>query len=205
MVCALSALLEMGGPNGQTPDLERRGIRSDSYMLTLLVGMMGIGASLASVASAQEEPVAATETAEVADAGDDADAATQEARTAGLGVGYALDKALLFLCGVLVLLIQGGSAMLDVGLGSGIIVIGGVAVALVVVGMIVLDKTKNDGPVGAASICAWAFVTMSVFLAVPIALGMLRVTPADEQAGLEMRQHGTHASPLDAIAGGAIA
>lgn len=104
----------VNGPIGCTPGFARTGFRSIGFMMILLVGMMGIGASLASVASAQDEPAAAMETAEVADAGDDA----EEAPAEDLGVGYALDNAFLFLCAVLVLFMQAGFAMVEVGLNS---------------------------------------------------------------------------------------
>ncbi|MEP3929934.1 MAG: ammonium transporter, partial [Rhodopirellula bahusiensis] len=62
----------------------RTGFRFAWLTMVLLVGMMGIGGSLASVASAQDEPAAATDTAEVADAGD----ADSEEPAADAGVGY---------------------------------------------------------------------------------------------------------------------
>lgn len=104
------------------------GLRPSWLVMILLVGMMGIGASLASVASAQDEPAAATETAEVADASGDVEAVAvvvdaevvEEAAVepVDLGVGYALDNAILFLCAVLVLFMQAGFAMVEVGLNS---------------------------------------------------------------------------------------
>lgn len=103
-------------PMGPTPGWIGSGFRSSWWMMILLVGMMGIGASLASSASAQEEPVAASEAAEVVDAGDVAEAPAAE--EADLGVGYALDNAVLFLCAVLVLFMQAGFAMVEVGLNS---------------------------------------------------------------------------------------
>lgn len=121
------------------------------------------------------------------------------------------------------------------------IVVGGVAGALVVLGVVLLDKAKIDDPVGAwpvhglcgvwgclslgilpnshlesestnlmvqligtASICAWAFVTMGVVFFVLKIIGMLRVSPEEEQAGLDISEHGMHAYPSDAIAGGSI-
>ena len=122
------------------------------------------------------------------------------------------------------------------------IVVGAVAGALVVCGIVILDKLKIDDPVGAwpvhglcgvwgcmalgilpnthlesgstslmiqligtLSICGWAFVTMlGLFLALK-AVGMLRVSPEHEQAGLDISEHGMHAYPSDAVAGGAIA
>ena len=121
------------------------------------------------------------------------------------------------------------------------IVVGGIAGALVVLGVIILDKAKIDDPVGAwpvhglcgvwgcmalgilpnshmesgatnfmtqligtASISAWAFATMFVVFMVLKAVGMLRVTAEEEQAGLDISEHGMHAYPSDAIAGGSI-
>ncbi|MEM6779171.1 MAG: ammonium transporter, partial [Planctomycetota bacterium] len=120
------------------------------------------------------------------------------------------------------------------------IVVGAVAGALVVLGVVLLDKAKIDDPVGAwpvhglcgvwgcmalgilpnthlasgstsfmiqligtASICIWSFVTMSVVFGVLKAIGMLRVSPEEEQAGLDISEHGMHAYPSDAVAGGA--
>lgn len=124
------------------------------------------------------------------------------------------------------------------------LVIGGVAGALVVTGIVLLDKLKIDDPVGAwpvhglcgvwggiatgifgelpagiesigsflgvqllatAVICAWAFLTMlGVFVGLRAA-GLLRVSPEEEKAGLDVSEHGMHAYPSDAIAGGAVA
>ena len=121
------------------------------------------------------------------------------------------------------------------------IVVGGVAGALVVLGIVLLDKLKIDDPVGAwpvhglcgvwgcmalgllpnthmasgttnfmiqltgtASICAWAFFTMLIVFLVLKAMGMLRVSAQEEQAGLDISEHGMHAYPSDAIAGGKI-
>lgn len=122
------------------------------------------------------------------------------------------------------------------------IAVGAVAGALVVSGIILLDKLKIDDPVGAwpvhglcgiwgcmslgilpnahlesgatsfmvqligtASICAWSFTTMLVVFVALKAAGMLRVSAEDEQAGLDISEHGMHAYPSDAIAGGAVA
>jgi len=124
------------------------------------------------------------------------------------------------------------------------LLIGGIGGALVVAGIVLLDKVKIDDPVGAwpvhglcgvwggiatgifgdlpdgiesvgafitvqaiatVVICTWAFVTMSgVFFALK-SIGMLRVSPEEEQAGLDVSEHGMHAYPSDAIAGGSIA
>jgi len=55
--------------------------------------------------------------------------------------------------------------------------------------------------VGTVVICGWAFVTMFlVFLALK-AMGILRVSPEEENAGLDVSEHGMHAYP-SAIQGG---
>lgn len=123
------------------------------------------------------------------------------------------------------------------------LMIGLVSGALVVVGVVVLDKVRIDDPVGAwpvhglcgvwgglatgifgdlpetfdtrgqfitvqaigsMAICAWAFVTMFVLFAILKAIGFLRVSASHEQAGLDISEHGMHAYPSDAVAGGAI-
>jgi Amt family ammonium transporter len=58
--------------------------------------------------------------------------------------------------------------------------------------------------IGTASICAWAFITMSIVFGVLKAVGMLRVSPQEEQAGLDISEHGMHAYPSDAVAGGSV-
>ena len=112
--------------------------------------------------------------------------------------------------------------------------IGFIAGGLVLIGVVLLDKLKIDDPVGAwpvhglcgiwgciaagifggkplvaqiigsAAICVWAFGTMLIVFGVLKAIGMLRVSAAEEQAGLDVSEHGMHAYPSDAIAGGAI-
>ena len=124
------------------------------------------------------------------------------------------------------------------------LVIGAAGGALVVLGILMLDKLKIDDPVGAwpvhglcgvwggvatgifgdlpdgiesvggfiavqsiatVIICAWAFFTMlGVFLALK-AFGVLRVSAEEEQAGLDISEHGMHAYPSDGVSGGAIA
>ncbi|MEM9365571.1 MAG: ammonium transporter [Planctomycetota bacterium] len=82
--------------------------------------MMGIGSSLASVAWAQEEPAASVDTAldaEVADAGD-AGFATLEDVPAATASYYTINTLVMFICAVLVLFMQAGFAMLEVGLNS---------------------------------------------------------------------------------------
>lgn len=47
--------------------------------------------------------------------------------------------------------------------------------------------------IGTVSICAWAFVTMIVLFGILKAIGMLRVSPEEEQAGLDVSEHGMQA------------
>ena len=126
------------------------------------------------------------------------------------------------------------------------LVIGGIGGALVVLGIVMLDKLKIDDPVGAwpvhglcgvwggiatgifgtapevdgavlsigsfitvqviatVVICVWAFATMSVVFFGLKAVGMLRVSPEEEQAGLDVSEHGMQAYPSDALAGQTI-
>lgn len=44
-------------------------------------------------------------------------------------------------------------------------------------------------------ICVWAFVTMLALFMVLKTIGMLRVSPEEEQAGLDLTEHGMHAYP----------
>ncbi len=53
-------------------------------------------------------------------------------------------------------------------------------------------------------ICVWAFVTMGIVFFALKAAGVLRVSPEEEQAGLDVSEHGMQAYPSDAVAGGAI-
>lgn len=123
------------------------------------------------------------------------------------------------------------------------LIIGGVGGALVVLGILLLDRLRIDDPVGAwpvhglcgiwggiatglfgadvpdglsrggyiwvqtystVIICAWAFFTMLCVFAALKAAGMLRVSAEEETAGLDISEHGMHAYPSDAIAGGKI-
>ncbi|MEM9658485.1 MAG: ammonium transporter, partial [Planctomycetota bacterium] len=47
--------------------------------------------------------------------------------------------------------------------------------------------------IGTASICAWAFVTMFALFAILKAIGILRVSEAEEQQGLDISEHGMQA------------
>ena len=106
--------------------------------------------------------------------------------------------------------------------------IGAVAGILVVAGVLLLDKLKIDDPVGAwpvhglcgiwgglatgifgghpmvaqiigsVAIPVWAFVTMLVVFLVLKSAGILRVSAEEEQAGLDVSEHGMHAYTGDA-------
>lgn len=119
--------------------------------------------------------------------------------------------------------------------------IGAIAGALVVLGVLLLDKLKIDDPVGAfpvhgicgiwgclvigifpnthlaagttnfvvqlgstAAICAWAFGTMCIVFLALKALGVLRVSAAEEQAGLDVSEHGMRAYNEDAAVGAPV-
>lgn len=58
--------------------------------------------------------------------------------------------------------------------------------------------------IGALAVSAWAFVTMFSLFAILKAVGMLRVSVEEEHAGLDISEHGMHAYPSDAVAGGKI-
>ena len=115
------------------------------------------------------------------------------------------------------------------------ILVGAIAGAIVVAGVLLLDKLKIDDPVGAfpvhglcgvwgcmalgilpnahlssgattfgiqaigtISICAWAFVTMSIVFAVLKVAGVLRVSAEEETSGLDVSEHGMRAYSGDA-------
>lgn len=117
------------------------------------------------------------------------------------------------------------------------IVVGAIAGAIVVAGVLLLDKLQIDDPVGAfpvhglcgiwgcmalgilpnshlasestnfqiqligtLSICAWAFVTMSVVFAVLKGMGILRVSTEEETSGLDVSEHGMRAYSSDGSA-----
>ncbi len=53
---------------------------------------------------------------------------------------------------------------------------------------------------GTLAICGWSFVTMLVLFSILKAAGILRVSVAEEQKGLDISEHGMHAytaSPLN--------
>ncbi|GAB5403600.1 MAG: ammonium transporter [Aureliella sp.] len=51
--------------------------------------------------------------------------------------------------------------------------------------------------IGTASICGWSFVTMAVLFVVLKVTGILRVSPEEEQTGLDISEHGMHAYPAE--------
>ena len=116
------------------------------------------------------------------------------------------------------------------------IVVGAIAGALVVLGVLLLEKVRIDDPVGAwpvhglcgmwgcmalgvlpnthlqaestsfmtqligtASYCAWAFVSMAIVFTLLKVFGQLRVSPEEEQAGLDVSEHGMHAYPAEGM------
>ncbi len=113
------------------------------------------------------------------------------------------------------------------------LIIGPVAGALIIGGVLLLDKLKIDDPVGAfpvhglcgvwgclaigilhgdvssfavqlkgtVLICGWAFATMFVLFGALKAMGVLRVTEAEEQKGLDVSEHGMQAYGGTAMAG----
>ena len=58
--------------------------------------------------------------------------------------------------------------------------------------------------IGTGSYCLWAFILMAVVFIVLKALGMLRVSAEEEQAGLDVSEHGMHAYPADSIGGSPV-
>ncbi|XZE54830.1 ammonium transporter [Planctomycetaceae bacterium SH139] len=101
-------------------------LRGSWFTLALLVGLLGVGLSLASVASAQDADLATPDVAETAGAGDTA--APEEAvveseaeaveRPVDAQLAFAIDNIMLFICAVLVVFMQAGFAMVEVGLNS---------------------------------------------------------------------------------------
>ncbi|MCA9125947.1 MAG: ammonium transporter [Planctomycetales bacterium] len=51
--------------------------------------------------------------------------------------------------------------------------------------------------IGTLSICGWSFVTMAALFTVLKVAGILRVTPEEEQTGLDISEHGMHAYPAE--------
>jgi Amt family ammonium transporter len=53
-------------------------------------------------------------------------------------------------------------------------------------------------------ICVWAFITMGIVFFILKGAGLLRVSAEEEQAGLDVSEHGMQAYPSDALAGQAV-
>lgn len=117
----------------------------------------------------------------------------------------------------------GITANCDCVSNSSAIIIGAVSGVVVLLGIILLEKLKIDDPVGAFPvhglcgiwgcmaavpfgdkpfgaqltgtlvISAWAFVTMLILFMILKVFGLLRVSPEEEHAGLDVSEHGMHA------------
>ncbi len=102
------------------------------FTVALLVGLLGVGLSLASVASAQEADAAVMESAESAGAGDTAPTPAVESEEAptvadivniadvdpAQATNYTINTMIMFICAVLVIFMQAGFAMVEVGLNA---------------------------------------------------------------------------------------
>jgi Amt family ammonium transporter len=53
--------------------------------------------------------------------------------------------------------------------------------------------------IGTAAICGWSFVTMAALFLVLKVTGLLRVSPEEEQTGLDISEHGMHAYPAEGL------
>jgi Amt family ammonium transporter len=58
--------------------------------------------------------------------------------------------------------------------------------------------------IGTLAICGWALVTMLGVFGALKAIGILRVSPEEEQSGLDVSEHGMHAYPADSYAGAPV-
>ncbi len=53
--------------------------------------------------------------------------------------------------------------------------------------------------IGTATICGWSFVTMAILFSILKVVGLLRVSPEEEQTGLDISEHGMHAYPVEGM------
>ncbi|WP_145084736.1 ammonium transporter [Aureliella helgolandensis] len=53
--------------------------------------------------------------------------------------------------------------------------------------------------IGTSAICAWSFGTMAILFVILNASGLLRVSPEEEQTGLDISEHGMHAYPSESL------
>lgn len=53
--------------------------------------------------------------------------------------------------------------------------------------------------IGTTAICGWAFATMAVLFVILKVAGILRVSPEEEQTGLDISEHGMHAYPAESL------
>ena len=70
---------------------------------------------------------------------------------------------------------------------------GCMAIGILPNGYLGTDTTFMTQLIGTVSICAWAFFTMLILFTILKVLGLLRVSPEEEQAGLDVSEHGMQA------------
>ena len=61
------------------------------------------------------------------------------------------------------------------------------------------DTSFRTQLMGTAAICGWSFVTMAVLFGILKVAGLLRVSPEEEQTGLDISEHGMHAYPVEGL------